>query len=111
MALRRREPDEERETMSELHLLQRLSHRQRNNCEHGMCASIERCVQCAIAEAEDLERRLRAAEKDAERYRWLRNRFDGDGQDIGVLVECRHRAPNHYEVDAAIDAAIRREAE
>ena len=54
--------------------------------------------------AEQLERELAEAQKDAERYRWLRD--DERGRSLSVSsLEWK----NHAELsDAAIDAAIRK---
>ncbi len=50
--------------------------------------------------------RLRA---DAERYRWLANDCDGDGQDDFIRWLSGHVASRH-DIDAAIDAAMAQRA-
>lgn len=55
----------------------------------------------------DTQRKLEAAEKDAERYRWLRDKSEyGDDFYLSVPFESPRDTFKPHEVDEAIDRAI-----
>ena len=73
--------------------------------------AVEKAEQAAAIRA--LQARCEAAEKDAERYRWVREYDNGSGVSCGISEEVADKGWERVgwlyedELDAAIDAAIR----
>lgn len=61
----------------------------------------EEAAENAVSLARQLERELAEARKDAERYRWLRDKGDSTW-----LAFNDRPMPDGYDIDAAIDAAM-----
>ena len=74
------------------------------------CPTFDEAIDAAIRA---LQARCEAAEKDAERYRWVREYDNGSGVSCGISEEVADKGWERVgwlyedELDAAIDAAIR----
>ena len=89
-------------------------------CERGTCACYNKhvdlldqaasLIERLVAERDSLQSRLAAAEKDAERYRWLRNPKAEINVEIPSIDGTGYLFPGYGdELDAAIDAALARQ--
>lgn len=71
--------------------------------EHNMGSVVEPHYVVDVEVARDLERELAGARKDAERYRWLRERHENTVMDIYNSIP----AMKPELLDAEIDAAMK----
>lgn len=72
-----------------------------------MMAGQQKQIQSLRQQLADTQRKLEAAEKDAERYRWLRDESEyGDDFYLSVPFESPRDTFKPHEVDEAIDRAI-----